>query len=876
VHVIDEVFVETDGARIPVGGPRARALIARLVLERGRTLSLDVLIEELWESPSDETRTTLRAYMSRLRRSPLGSWLRGGRSGYRLDDGLGLEADIWTVQDAVAGHSAPNAAQLTALLDGWRDAPLQGIGEPPFVQAARGRIRGTVDAAHLLVARADLEGGRVDRALASLQSLRLRHPDDEDLLALLRLAQGRGGPDGRAFARIASAAAATPAPPVRGAGSTPMIRRSGIPAPIAGMVGRREERAALTAALDVARLVTVTGAAGVGKTRLAVDWLGSDAVTGEEHVWFVGLGGSDDERVAGVIASAVGAPVASPEDIGEHLADRRGILVIDGADAAIDGVVAVAVAVLTRARGLAVLSTSRSGLGVPGESVLRIEPLPAEDARALFRARRTSSTTEGEEAAVSELVEKLGRLPLAVELAAARAAVMPLDDVAESMLRDIGPGADGGGPPLAAALRASLDLLSTEQRETLRSVSRFAGPFTRESVAAVSGKRPRDADLDRLVASSLVSAETSVAGPVFRVAGLVRRAAGDGEDPDDEWSLRHRRWFAERAARASLALTARDSVQEVARLRSEWPDLNAAFDSAERAGDRTVTAAIAGGLLWFAVRAGRQREVLELTRRALSMPGSLDLLLDAQLRMARGFLAYQLGSMSEAATWIRSARSPAEEAGDPEARGLAIAFSAYLRTLGPEKDPASRAEIAAALELVDAIPDAAASMVTLIAGQVQRASGRGREAIDLLEHAGARAERCGHDWVALMAPVVTAKVHIDLRQGAAAIATLRSVVRRGAEQGDPVSVLIAASVAAGAAALLGEDAAGARIIGAVDAIGRRYGFDPRANEPVDFELYRRRVREGLTLAEWRSASAHGERFAVAELIDVVESLAPVR
>ncbi|MFP3607686.1 hypothetical protein, partial [Paraburkholderia sp. SIMBA_053] len=87
-------------------------------------------------------------------------------------------------------------------------------------------------------------------------------------------------------------------------------RMFGVPAPIAPMVGRREERAALTAALDVARLVTLTGAAGVGKTRLAVDWLGSDAVAGEDYIWFVNVGDEVDGTVAPVIASAVGAPDA--------------------------------------------------------------------------------------------------------------------------------------------------------------------------------------------------------------------------------------------------------------------------------------------------------------------------------------------------------------------------------------------------------------------------------------------------------------------------------------------------------------------------------------------------------------------------------------
>ncbi len=92
----------------------------------------------------------------------------------------------------------------------------------------------------------------------------------------------------------------------------------------------------------------------------------------------------------------------------------------------------------------------------------------------------------------------LGRLPLAIELAAARTAVMPLAEVADSMLREIDRSEEAGEPPLAAALRSSLALLTSEQRDTLRSLAGFAAPFTRGAAAAVCGERPRDRDLDQL------------------------------------------------------------------------------------------------------------------------------------------------------------------------------------------------------------------------------------------------------------------------------------------------------------------------------------------------------------------------------------------
>jgi predicted ATPase/DNA-binding SARP family transcriptional activator len=880
LQLLDDVVVTADGARTAIGGPRQRALVARLALDRGRSIPLDRLIDDLWDGAAAEIRTTLRAYMSRLRTTAIGPWLSGGRSGYRLADGPALSVDLWSLEDAVARGAADDDVAVPHVLANWHDAPLGGIGVPPFVEAARERITRAVHAARLQAARAALEAGRIDSALLLLHPLRAAHPDDEDLLALVRVAETRAAVGDRAFhslaVRDASGEAALgvrpAAAPDHQSHASPMTRRTGIPAPIAGIVGRSEERAALTAALDVSRLVTLTGPAGVGKTRLAVDWLGSSAAAGEEHIWFVSLGALAGEQVGERIAAVIGAPDASVPGIAAHLADRRGILVLDGADAVASEAAAVATAVLSNARGLAVLSTSRRTLDVPGESVLRVDPLLTAEARALLTARLLGDPPET--GVADRLVEQLGRLPLAIELAAARAAVMPLDEVAESMLRDLHPPMGTAEAPLASALRSSLQMLASERYDTLRAVAGFAGPFTRAAVAAVCGERNRDRDLDHLVAASLVAAEDGGGGPVFRVSELVRRAVLRGAPPDEDWSRRHREWFAAQSTRASVELTAQGSAARIAQVRAEWPDVVAAFDSAVRADDRASATAIAGGLLWFAVRSGRQQELLALTRRAGETPGRADAAAEAQLCLARGFLAYQLGSMPEAATWISAAGDPAERSSEPGLRGLARAFAAYLLTLAPRSGADAESELSAALSDLERMPDTAASMVMLIGGQVLRNSGSRKEAIALLDRAGSLASRCGHDWVALMAPVVVAKVHLDLRQGAPAVAALAPVVRRSAEDGDPVSLLIAASVAAGAAAALGEDAAGARIIGAVDAIGRRYGFDPRANEPADFELYLRRVREGLTPAEWRSAYAHGLQCEVEELVDLVSSLSP--
>lgn len=891
VRLLDEFHVDHDGERIAVGGPRPRALLARLALERGRSLRLDELLTDLWSEDVAGLRTTLRAYMSRLRRTPLGPWLEGGRSGYELLDRPGIRVDLWDLEDAVDTRPTKEWRGSDGVLATWRDDPLRGIGDPPFAASARARIRRAVDGMRLRDARDDLAAGRFGAALLTLRSLRVEHPDDDDLLALEHVARARADAVDRAFARLAPGPAlarderghsAYPAPAPRersprtaATPPTSITRRRGIPTPISTFVGRREERAALTAALDVSRLVTLVGSAGVGKTRFAVEWLGSEATTGEEHIWFVGPRRGDTDPMGETVAAVVGAPTDTAEGIAEHLSDRRGILVIDGADAAARSTVEIVLAVLSRARGIAVLSTSRQALGIPGESVQHIAPLRLDDARLLFAARASRGPTPPDPSQVDALVEKLGRLPLAIELAAARAALMPLTDVAESMLRDLAPAEGGTGRAagaLSAAVHSALDLLDPAERDTLRQVSAFAGAFTREAAEAVCAGRPRDSDLDRLLTSSLLVAETAGGRSVLRVAEIVRRAALGDDTPDDDWERRHREWFAARADRASVALVAPESVDEISALKAEWPDVVAAFRSAEAHGDRASAASIVGGFLWFAVRSGGQRELQDLARRATAIPGAADATHEARLRLAGGFVAYQLGDMEESAAALAAAREQAERSASREIRSEARAYSAYLLTLDRRSAGGSATELAGALEAVDLLSDAEAAMVLLIAGQVQRASRRFEEAVSLLGRAEALARRSGHEWVTLMAPVVTAKVLLDQRRGAAAIEALLPVVDRSAATGDPVSLLIAVSVAAGAAATLGEDETGARIIGAADAIGRRYGFDPRANEPGDFELYLHRVRQGLTASQWRLAHAHGTTTDISGLVALVHSL----
>ncbi|MEZ4239758.1 MAG: winged helix-turn-helix domain-containing protein [Myxococcota bacterium] len=203
-----------------------------------------------------------------------------------------------------------------------------------------------------------------------------------------------------------------------------------LPAEPDGLVGRAAEIAEIRAQLEQsARLLTLTGSGGIGKTRLAVRV--ASLLAGEAGAWFADLTTAHDTaEVAHATAQALDVALG-PQDpvvqLGHALASRgRGLLVLDNADRIVVDVARAVRSWLERAPSLRVLVTSRARLGVAGEVLFEVSPLPRDAARALFVARaaavrRGFSVAAPEEEALEQLLELLDGLPLAIELAAARA-----------------------------------------------------------------------------------------------------------------------------------------------------------------------------------------------------------------------------------------------------------------------------------------------------------------------------------------------------------------------------------------------------------------------------------------------------------------------
>ncbi|MFF5919703.1 BTAD domain-containing putative transcriptional regulator [Streptomyces flavochromogenes] len=319
---------------------------------------------------------------------------------------------------------------------------------------------------------------------------------------------------------------------------------------LTSFVGREPELAAIHADLDRFRLVTLTGPGGSGKTRLAEEAAlrvlapagspdASDGLDGHfPAAWIAELAPLDDpEAVPGAVLSALRLRevhlitregVTLQDDptahLVEHLARRPFLLVLDNCEHVIDAAAALAETLLTDCPQLRILATSREPLGVPGESVRPLEPLPPDPAHRLFAERARAvrpdvDLTQGGRAAVDEICRRLDGLPLAIELAAARLRLLTPRQIADRLddrFRLLTSGSRTVLPrqqTLRAVVDWSWELLDPEERTLLRQVSVFAGGW---DLAAAEALSPRAADpLGALVDKSLVVA-TPVEGGEMR------------------------------------------------------------------------------------------------------------------------------------------------------------------------------------------------------------------------------------------------------------------------------------------------------------------------------------------------------------------------
>ncbi|MEV4996915.1 BTAD domain-containing putative transcriptional regulator [Streptomyces niveus] len=678
-----------DGEPVPIPGAKVRALLAHLLVEPGRAVSVGRLVDELWGSAlPDDPGNTLQGKVSQLRRAleraePGGRELvvsGAGASGYLLRTGPGaVDAGRFTaLLDRARAEAVPRtkAELLAEALGLWRGEAFADFAGEPFALAEANRLaearltaleeqaevrlelgehaelagelgglvaahplRERLRAAHL---RALYGAGRQTEALESFEELRRRLSDELGLepgRELIALQQALLRQD----LTVAGAER-----PVRSAVVT------NLPTPLTEIVGREEAAAGVRALLGAARLVTLTGPGGVGKTRLAVEVARRSAEAYPDGAWLVELaalapspGPRVDPDVVNAAAEAVMRALGIQETDGERsangalspagrlggaLRDRRLLLVLDNCEHVVGPVAELTATLLPNAPGLTVLTTSQEPLAISGEQVWPVPPLPLPSAVALFTARAGDST-EAETEAVAELCRRLDGIPLALELAASRVRtigvhglVARLDD--RFKLLAVGP---RNAPDRQRTLRAVIDwswgLLTAPERVVLRRLAVHSGSCALEAAEAVCAGDDDVPSADvfellaRLVDRSLVVLSDRPDGPRYRLLESVKeycveklRAAGEF----DAVRERHSRYYTELASHAGSLLRGPEQQHWLQSLDGESANLRTALDFAVRHGAGERALRTVNALAWYWVLRGRPAEARRFLDAALA------------------------------------------------------------------------------------------------------------------------------------------------------------------------------------------------------------------------------------------------------------------
>ncbi|MEU3467019.1 BTAD domain-containing putative transcriptional regulator [Streptomyces sp. NPDC006687] len=663
--------VRDDGTPVAVGGARLRALLTALALRPGRTVPAGLLVAEVWDGdPPADAPAALQALVARLRRALGHEAVRSGEGGYGLA-ARREDVDLYRFEGLVRSAAATeDPARAAALYDEalalWRGPALASLPDPAAESARWEAVRMDARRGRLGAA---LAVGQAEEALPELTELCARHPLDESLQSLRIRALRAAGRPAEALAAyetvrrdLSTRLGTDPGPTLRALHTElltddptddpappPPRPAPAAPAPVTGnlrarlttFVGREEDIRVIGDDLSRARLVTLLGPGGAGKTRLSQEAAEAHPA-GEwpDGVWLVELAPVDDpEDVAEAALAALGAREtklrgAAAEELraltdrtgdrpldllAEHCSRRRLLLLLDNCEHVIGAAAELAERILTRCPGVRILATSREPLGVPGEFLRPVEPLPDPVALRLLddrgAAARPGFRVADDPGAAAEICRRLDGLPLAIELAAARLRLLTLRQIADRLddrFRLLTGGARTVLPrqqTLRAVVDWSWDLLDAPERAVLRRLSVFAGGCDLEAAEAVcadgSGLDVADV-MAALVDKSLVVAAPGPAGEMrYRLLETVGEyaaerldEAGAGRDREDT-ERRHLVHYRELARTTEPRLRGRGQRAAVDRIATEYENLRTALRRAVATRDTGEVLCLVHALAWY-------------------------------------------------------------------------------------------------------------------------------------------------------------------------------------------------------------------------------------------------------------------------------------
>jgi predicted ATPase/DNA-binding CsgD family transcriptional regulator len=633
--------------------------------------------------------------------------------------------------------------------------------------------------------------------------------------------------------------------------------------PLTALIGRDCDLAEVGRLVAGNRLVTLVGAGGVGKTRLAVEEAAAVAPRFPDGVDLVDLSGvADPDRLWAAVARVVGIEERADADLAQRvirvLRPQSRLLVLDNCEHLLAGCALIATELLGYCPELRILATSREGLGVPGEITWRVPSLtfpgpkdpPSLDeldgfgAVALFadraRAARPGLVIEAADVpALSSICSHLDGIPLALELAAARVSALSVAEIADRLDDQFTLlGRPVGGPARHQTLRASVDwshqLLSQPERALLRRLAVFAGGWSLSAAEAVATGPPVEADqvarlLAAVVDKSLVQAEDSPTGTRYRLLEAIKAFAYDqlvacGEE-DDVRAL-HGTYFASLGEYVASRLHGREQERWARRLDQEQANLRVA--RAWCAADPARGAfglRMASGLWEYWLIRGLLHEGAAWLEDALQRaPHPAGARADALTGLA--LITSLCGEFQRGGELLTASLVLHEQAGDRHGQARALVLLGFWQANEADREGAAEA-LDGALMLarashepyVAAFTLLMAGMAASLLGDTALARSRASESLDLFT-------QIGDDRGAGYARCVLAECLINEGVPADGLVTLQLCIGTFEALLDRWGLLISTSSVALAHAALGDWPQAAFALGVVDSLSERIGGHP--------------------------------------------------
>jgi predicted ATPase/DNA-binding SARP family transcriptional activator len=762
VCILGPLLIRDGPAEVAAGGPLQRRVLVRLAMDAGRPVDPFELEAAVWgEAPPAAARHTIASHIFRLRR--LGLAIDTADDRYVLRTPTDVAAVERLVEDGRlalerADRAAAEAAFRAALAYS-RGRPLVDLEDLPEARIVATKLEELIEGLQEELLVVELDGGRPADLVARARQLAAEQPYRERRWALLMLVLYRAGRQadaldayaecrrrlvddlgldpGSALRRMQQAvlsqdpildsSAATTAlaagSPIPASPSAPPAEPepARIPGTSTRLIGRVGERRDLAEVWSRARLVTLLGPPGAGKTRLALE-LARDA---PPPVWYVALEQvADAQSVAGALLDAV-APssraMSAMDGVVSALHDQAGLVVLDGAEVRQAEIAGLLAGLLVACPRIRVLSTSRERLGLVDEAIVPIGPLPADEAIELLvdRARLVDPHFRlgpDDAALADQLCSLVDRLPLGLELVARHLQLLRLDEVVRRVESDIGRwagGPIGGRAGLWAALDASVERLRPAELQALVALAVMVSDADLALIEAVAAFEPDSIDgfetVARLVDASLVQVRSALGPTRYELLRTVASHTLESADDGVVEAARARYGAAVlgRATQLAGQLATAGRSETLRRLDREMPHvrdvlgrltarpvdpqrLTQGLEMAVGLTDYWLGRHAAEGLTWIGQLLGA------------AVPGTpLDPRIRAEALLAQGHLAYWVTEFALGARATEQAVALFAELGDPLGEGRALRRRGAIAAATDDL-PAARRYLEASLERLDA------------------------------------------------------------------------------------------------------------------------------------------------------------------------------